>query len=62
MKGRDFVALTEDAKNARREYKRKWNRANPDKNRAYMERYWNRKAQSGRQKTAENGMKEGAEK
>lgn len=56
------MAMTEEARKARNAYKRKWNAANPEKNRTYMERYWNRKAQSTRQKTAENGIKEGAEK
>lgn len=36
--------LTEQAKAARREYKRKWAQQNPDKVRAQQERYWDRKA------------------
>ena len=32
---------------------------NPDKRREYQERYWQKKTQSDRQKTAENGGKEG---
>lgn len=37
--------MTEAAKEARRAYKRKWNRDNPDKVKAAQERYWNKKAQ-----------------
>lgn len=36
--------MTEQAKAARRAYKRQWARANPDKIRAQQERYWTRKA------------------
>ena len=36
--------MTERAKKARREYKRKWNRENRDKVRAHQEKYWERKA------------------
>lgn len=34
--------MSEQAKAARREYKRRWNRANKDKVRAAQERYWQR--------------------
>lgn len=37
--------MNEAAKAARRAYKRKWQRENPDKVKQYQERYWNRKAQ-----------------
>lgn len=37
--------MTEKAKEARRAYKREWNRKNRDKVKAAQERYWNRKAQ-----------------
>lgn len=37
--------MTEAAKEARRAYKRKWARENPDKVKAATERYWNKKAQ-----------------
>ena len=36
--------MTEQAKEARREYRREWQRNNPDKVRAYNERYWNKRA------------------
>lgn len=37
--------MNEAARAARREYKRKWQRANRDKVKQYQENYWNRKAQ-----------------
>lgn len=37
--------MTEKAKQARREYKRAWAQANPDKIKAQQERYWERKAE-----------------
>ena len=37
--------MNEQAKEARRAYKREWNRKNKDKVKAAQERYWNRKAQ-----------------
>lgn len=37
--------MNEAAKEARRAYKREWNRKNRDKVKAAQERYWNRKAQ-----------------
>lgn len=36
--------MNEAAKEARRAYKRKWQRENPDKVKAQQERYWNKKA------------------
>ena len=36
--------LTEQARQARREYKRQWAKRNPDKIRAQQERHWERKA------------------
>ena len=36
--------MTEEAKNARRAYRRKWYAANKDKAKAATERYWERKA------------------
>lgn len=36
--------MTEQAKEARRQYKRAWNRKNKDRVKAAQERYWNRKA------------------
>ena len=35
--------MTEQAKEARRAYRREWQRKNPDKVRAYNERYWNKR-------------------
>ena len=37
--------MNEAAKEARRAYKRKWNREHPDKVKQYQANYWNRKAQ-----------------
>ena len=37
--------MTDKAKEARRQYKREWNRRNPDKVKAAQERYWNKKAE-----------------
>ena len=36
--------MTDKAKEARRAYKREWNRRNRDKVKAAQERYWSRKA------------------
>lgn len=36
--------MTEKAREARRRYKREWNRKNPDKVKAAQARYWERKA------------------
>lgn len=38
--------MTDKAKEARRAYKREWNRRNPDKVKAAQERYWNKKAEA----------------
>lgn len=56
------MAMTDEAREARNAYKRKWYKENPDKRREYQERYWQKKTQSDRQKTAENGGKEGEDK
>lgn len=37
--------MNEAAKEARRAYKRQWNKDNPEKVKAYQEKYWNKKAQ-----------------
>lgn len=52
---RQNITLTEAAKEARREYKRRWNAANRDKQREYEQRYWERKAAKNRQESAEIG-------
>lgn len=41
--------MTEQARAARREYKREWNRRNADKVKAAQARYWERKAQQAAQ-------------
>ena len=41
--------MNEQAKQLRREYKRAWNKRNPDKVRQYQENYWNRKAEAMKQ-------------
>lgn len=38
------VAMTDQAKEARKAYKREWARKNPDKVKAAQERYWHKKA------------------
>ena len=50
--------MTEQAREARRAYKREWNRKNRDKVRAAQERYWNKKAAEG---TAETDDRTGRE-
>lgn len=47
--------LTDAAKIARREYKRKWYAQHPEKQREYQQRYWERKAaeQAEQQKARE---------
>lgn len=44
--------MTDKAKEARRAYKRKWQRENRDKVKEYQTRYWNKKAEQ--QEQAEN--------
>lgn len=41
--------MTEEARAARRAYKREWNRKNKDKVKAAQERYWTRKAEAAAQ-------------
>lgn len=43
--------MDERAKEARRAYKREWNRRNPDKVKQYQTRYWERKAAEQAAKT-----------
>lgn len=43
-KGESKMAMTEEAKAARRAYARAWARSNPDKVKAQQERYWKKKA------------------
>jgi len=60
MKGGLKMPMSEAAIQKRREYKRKWNAENKDKVKQYQRTYWERKADSDRQKTAENGSKGGS--
>ena len=46
--------MTEQAKEARRAYKRQWARENPDKVKAQVERYWQRKAEQTQQEESGN--------
>ena len=50
------MAMTEAARQARNAYKREWYKRNPGKRRQYEETYWQRRIQSERQETEENGM------
>lgn len=43
------MQLTESAKAARREYKRKWAQAHPEKVREQQRRYWERRAAQAEQ-------------
>ena len=52
---KEAVTMTESAAEARRAYKRRWNAQNREKNREYMQRYWEKKAAQKRQKSAEIG-------
>jgi len=45
--------LSEQAKEARREYKRQWQRNNPDKVAAMQERYWEKKAEENNRQEQE---------
>ena len=51
--GTGGLNMTEAAKEARRAYKRKWNRDNPDKVKAAQERYWTKKAQEAAEQEQE---------
>jgi len=53
------MSMTDEAREARNAYKRTWYKNHPDKRREYMERYWQRKAQSEGKKAEESGRKEG---
>lgn len=44
------MTLTQEALEARRAYKREWNRKNKDKLREYNERYWQKKAEQAAEK------------
>ena len=38
--------MTEEAKQARRDYYKKWRKDHPDKDKQYHSRYWERKAKA----------------
>ena len=42
--GQKSMSMSEAAKAARREYKKKWQRDNADKVKEYQRRYWDKKA------------------
>ena len=44
IKGREVKEVTEAAKEARREYRRKWYEQNRDRVKGYNAKYWERKA------------------
>lgn len=46
--------MTEAAKAARRKYINEWKKNNPDKVRAQVERYWERKAKANQDQEAKN--------
>lgn len=45
-------SMTDQAVQSRREYKRAWNRSNPEKVRAAQKRYWNRRASAEQKEDA----------
>lgn len=53
------MALTEKAKEARKEYIRQWQHNNPEKVKQYKETYWNRKAEKLERKTEDGEGKTG---
>lgn len=50
--------LSEAAKIARREYKRKWNAEHPEKQKEYEKRFWERKAISATENMEDGNGKE----
>lgn len=50
--------MNEKAKEARRAYKREWNRRNPDKVKAAQERYWERKAEEAERRQTETAAEQ----
>ncbi len=49
---KDDAGMTDKAVQTRREYKRAWNRSNPEKVRAAQKRYWNRRASAAQKEEA----------
>lgn len=54
--------MNDAAKEARRAYKRQWQRDNPDKVKAYQSRYWDKKAREAAEANAGSDPQEGAPK
>ncbi len=52
-------SMTDAAKEARRAYKREWNRKNRDKVKAAQDRYWNKKAQEAADQAKASASMEG---
>ena len=52
--------MTEAAKQARRAYKREWNRKNRDRVKAAQARYWERKAQAAQDQQQEQETRQEA--
>lgn len=52
--------MTEQAKEARRAYKREWNRKNRDRVKAAQARYWERKAQAAQDQQQEQETRQEA--
>ena len=52
--------LSERAQKLRREYKRDWNRRNPDKVKAAQARYWERKAKEALERETNDAGRSGA--
>ena len=50
-----FTEISDAAKQARREYKREWNKRNADKVRAAQRRYWEKRALMKREANDEHG-------
>ena len=48
---REVETMTEAAKEARRAYKREWNRKNPDKVKEAQRRYWEKRARITQEQT-----------
>ena len=46
--------LSEDAKKARRDYRREWAKRNPDRIREYARRHWEKKAAEIEERNSEN--------
>lgn len=52
------MELSEDARRARREYKRRWNRENPDKVTKHQQTYWEKKGREQQAETLQEEVKE----